>query len=411
MTVLSRSFQSRMQAIAIVSLFLTLLSGREVNSAGIGQFNEGVKLYNQGNYPAASNAFAAYLKTSPNDPNALYYAALTYHQLKDFAKAKASYEHILAVAPTSAAGRLAANALTAFSPRPSQQHTTAATSSPLATSGFEERSPDYASLPDQARIYFSGDTHRMMIDTQINGRPIPMLFDTGAPSICIGKEQLSQIGVKAPDREPDDYTGGAANAARIPCWNMTADVKVGSVTRRNLPLCVLASNSADPLLGQVFFRDFEYTIDSGSKSILLTKKGTGGGSNQSYKMPFTFRPEGNRVIVKVEVNGVTIPMIFDTGNSAAPVCFSNVTQFEKLGFKIPADARMTRTIGVSGSGEQYAFAISRVKMGPIDRSNVEVTVGATTGSGAEEPLLGLPFIEGWQYTIDMNNKVIHFLRR
>jgi len=65
-----------MRRIGIVSLLLMLTLG----CASQNQTAEGMRFYGQARYDAAMTAFQSVLKASPNDPNALYNVAATYHQ-------------------------------------------------------------------------------------------------------------------------------------------------------------------------------------------------------------------------------------------------------------------------------------------------------------------------------------------
>ena len=52
-------------------------------------------------------------------------------------------------------------------------------------------SDDLSKLPDQASVPFShGRDGHLMVNTQINGRTVQMMFDTGASVCLIGKNQL-----------------------------------------------------------------------------------------------------------------------------------------------------------------------------------------------------------------------------
>jgi len=55
------------------------------------------------------------------------------------------------------------------------------------------------------------------------------------------------------------------------------------------------------------------------------------------------------------------------------------------------------------------FPVRRMTMGPIDKSDVMVTV--SDGLSAGHGLLGQEFYQGWQYTIDYDHSLIMFKRR
>jgi tetratricopeptide (TPR) repeat protein len=65
-----------MKKLYIVSLFILLTQGCATQN----QTAEGMRYYGQARYDAAMTAFQSALKVSPNDANALYNVAATYHQ-------------------------------------------------------------------------------------------------------------------------------------------------------------------------------------------------------------------------------------------------------------------------------------------------------------------------------------------
>ena len=106
------------------------------------------------------------------------------------------------------------------------------------------------------------------------------------------------------------------------------------------------------------------------------------------------------------MNGRRMTMFYDTG--AASIAFSD-EQARAAGLKVPEDAQAVQSIGVGGSTSGYTFPCSRIKLGPIERSNVMVTtVGA---ANMPYPLLGAPFFEGWEVQVDNENSVLRCLRR
>ena len=86
-------------------------------------------------------------------------------------------------------------------------------------------------------------------------------------------------------------------------------------------------------------------------------------------------------------------------------------QARKYGITVPADAPTATTRGVSGSGTSKIVNVGRIKLGPIDRANLDVYVRNGSNTDVELPLLGQPFWQDYQYTIDMQTKQVHFVRR
>lgn len=400
-----------------------VIASASTNACFASMYDVGVDLYNKRDFRAAAIQFELHAKAHPEDSRALYYAGLSYHQMGDYKKAKLFYQQACAAGPNTQAGLMAKAWLAKIgnaesSSRSASQAQQRSTSSIMPTSRYIE-STDYTSLPRDAQIYYTTERGQMNVSAFINGRPIPMVFDTGAPLITVGRKQLEDIGLQPPKGPPHGKTGGSSNSAPVNYWIMFGDVKVGTIERKNAKIEVVEENASEALLGQNFFQDFSYTIDQGARCIRFARRSmqqpSAIATNSSYAtrdplaVPFVWEPAGNRIVVLTEVNSRNVEMIFDTGNSSSAVSFCSLDDLKKANLKLPEDARETRAVGISGSGAAYAFPVSKIKLGPIERLNVDVDVNKDGAS--ERPLLGQQFWAGWEYTIDMDKKLIHFKRR
>ena len=99
-------------------------------------------------------------------------------------------------------------------------------------------------------------------------------------------------------------------------------------------------------------------------------------------------------------------MYFDTG--AAGITFSQ-NQAKALNITIPEDAISTMHTGIGGTTGGQDFAVNRMRLGPIDKTNVMISV--ITHSQMRYPLLGQTFFGEWQFTIDNSQNLIRFVRR
>jgi clan AA aspartic protease (TIGR02281 family) len=359
-------------------------------------FDEGVKLFGQRNYKAAVLKFEQAVKANPNDSNAFYYRALTYQCLGDRVKASSSYKLILQKFPYSTAAQYAQQALTPPS-RPSRAS---------KTSGSRDFQSSFNADPEQTKIYYTKQGRSFIVDAEINNRKLPVCFDTGASNCVFGMNHLRQLGITPPSGPPTTEGVGVGSAQPIKMWQMNVDLKVGQIKRPNFPISVQENLTTDPLLGQSFFSDFEYTIDDSINTIVLSKRGSGRPSSGSDTNTVPFVQEGKELVVTVDVNGKKCDMYFDTG--ADSVSFSR-EQARSLGLVIPEDAEQSTSTGIGGTTTSVGFTVQRMRMGPIDKRDVEVSV--VENAKMPKPLLGQTFYGGWQYTIDNQNKVIRFLRR
>ncbi len=392
-------------------------------------FTAGVQLYLKKDFKKAYSYFIAAGKNNPYDADNMYYEAMTLQQLGNSKAAVKLYASLVSNFSYSNAGKLAANALSRLDPEYYRQLTKASSSSfskstaslnpavrPRATSSgatTEGQSPEFASLPAEARIPYTKEGGLLLVDASMNNRSVKMIFDTGAEGCVFGKNQLREANVAEPKGASTGLSFGVGSAGSVETWTLPVTLKVGPIERKNFDIQVQANMPTKPLLGQTFFKDYQYTIDktSGeSGNIHFVKKQSSGiktaqGSGRDlYAVPF--QRAGRNLIVSVEVNGRPMTMFFDTG--ASNVAFS-AEQLKKANIPIPEDATSSIGTGVGGDTTQQSFSVKRIKMGPIEKTDFMVTCVGT--ANMPYPLLGQTFFGDWQYTIDNASSVIRFVRR
>lgn len=398
-------------AIALAALFSS--------AANAEPYSEGIEFYQQRNFRRAASCFETAIARSPENTNAIYYAALTYQQLRNNPRAIELYRQLATRYPTSRGGKLAIQALQGLGAGigggggTSQSSTTRSYSRSYGSSSAAE-DPDIARLPQQERLHFrtedNGGKPVLWVSGAVRNTNLDFVFDTGADHTVIGMDHLAQIGLPKPSGPPDGHSMGVGNKVSA-SWVIRTDLKVGGIQRHNFPLWVSDRTGVPPLLGRNFMEPYNYTIDTSGGSILMNKKvvatasGAGGYTTTSQGgVPFK-RVRGGGVVVNVEINGRTIEMLFDTG---AQSCLFSRRDINRLGISVPADAETEMTQGVGGSMPGLRFPVSRMRLGPIDKSNLPITV---VEQDFGEPLLGQSFFHDYQYTIDDQNGVIRFLRR
>ncbi|CAN5193471.1 hypothetical protein BH10CYA1_BH10CYA1_55570 [soil metagenome] len=412
MTIRCRYKHANLAMLLFATLVSLLLFGEAVAA---NKMQEAFAHYQAHRFKEATAAFDQYLQGNPRDANALYYDALCNQQLGNMPRAKSLYRLVVQTSPGSQIASYAESILVRVDPSyhcaTSASHTGQSTTSPAITS-FSRQATSTVQGPDQANVYYRPQGKQMMVTVEINGHPVEMMLDTGAPGICIGRNQLSSIGVHPPDGDPTGATGGSSNSQRIGTWQMNAAVKVGPFTDPNAIIQVMEAEDNNALLGQTFIKHFEYQVDQSAHCIRFTKKGSNTASqSQGYSLPFTFREAGNRIIVEGEIGGRKSKFMMDTGNSGSGIAFHSPEQAAAYGAPVPDGCRVGSFSGVSGSGSAYVYTINHLRIGPIDRNDLSVAAHMGAGFGGEEPLLGHEVFEGWQYTVDYDKKVIHLLRR
>ena len=242
----------------------------------------------------------------------------------------------------------------------------------------------------------------MFVNVQINGRPAEVMFDTGASTCLFGKEQLNNIGVIGYE------STGKGSAAGVGSGTLSFDranlrVTLGDITK-TINTAVSSKMNTPSLLGQDFFSDFRYEIDTAGGVIHFQRKGA-----RHYEALDTinipFRTAGKEILVTARVNGRDCEMIFDTG--AYNNCFTVAQWQGQLGQSIPSDAKMVMASGVGGNTRGFQFRADRIELGAVMKTNVEVVV--IESPSPPLPLLGQEFFKDKRFSIDNDAHVIRFV--
>ncbi len=400
---------------ACVLLALSMVLSIGPVSAVENKRDQGIKCYNAKNFKQAVTLLDQHLTAYPQDIYALYYDALACQGIGDMGKAKIYYRQVATLAPGHQLGGYAITALRQIDPSfrggsasssPSSSSSTSSRSTSRASSGGQSNQLD-SSIPMEWDVQCEPADQGVWVDVKLNGRPIKMIVDTGAPTMALGRSQLEAAGIEYPKPPAKSADGSAERMAARGYFPM--NVKIGPV-EKNVMVHILDNNHGTPLVGQTYIGLFEYTLDPGAKRIHFKQRGYNKGANRNaIEVPFEFVKAGNRIVVRVEINGRANPCIFDTGNTAAGIIFFNSAQAEKYGVRVPQDAEMSLITGVHGTVPARKFTLPRVRLGPIDKNDVVVQV--QEGRADDLPLLGQPFWQGFEYTINREKSVIEFVRR
>lgn len=357
------------------------------------ELREGQRLYKAGKYNAAAGYFVGVMAREPKNANAIYYAAVSFQKAGDLERANNFYRLLIEHFPNSQAAVYARKAVGSSSaparPTPTGRKQTSAL-----------RPGD--SIPDRASVPFRREPGgHLYVDCQVNGRTLPMVFDTGAEACTIGKGQLSSLGLKVPEGARHiqvSGVGGVEDTVVVP-----TTIRLGNISRTVNVLCMEETKYS--LLGQTFFGDLHYQIDNASGRINFTKPGA-----QSEYMPvdsidIPFRREGNNLVVMTKINGVNVPMFFDTGAqgtlfTAQALNATGGRGFELLGYGTSS--------GVGGSHQVEVYKVDTVELGPIRQSKMRVTVDSSLP--VPYGLLGQDFFGRRHFTIDDKKNVIRFRR-
>jgi predicted aspartyl protease len=372
-----------------------------------------VSLFQKKDYQAASQSFRA-LADTKQGATAHYYLGLCYIQLGHLSHAKAIFERLVQIWPSSAEAKLATNYLNgpgaaSVSATASEKAADAErdkASSALATKilaqiaeagGHSLTRAEWEKLPQKTRIPIERAEGHLWVRAKINGRYCRVIFDTGA-SKCglslydfpdlIPKEQLDKAKVVSVSRV----------YGMVPVKMLETEITIQDITRRVDTWFINESRCS--VIGQNFFKEYSYQVDDyylrltkapfdGDEPAVATKSGAAlqakPDRNDRFSLPF--ERLGDTMLVDITVNGHPIKACFDTGCA-------------REGLVIHPS--MHNSLGISGYGRGIGVA-DRVEVGHMTKMSVQVTYE----NGLSHPLIG-PKVFNRGYTVDQQAKRIRF---
>jgi clan AA aspartic protease (TIGR02281 family) len=106
--------------------------------------------------------------------------------------------------------------------------------------------------------------------------------------------------------------------------------------------------------------------------------------------------------VTVEINGVPMNLIFDTGSNSVVL---NSDALQRLGIMEVSRTGKFPSYTAGGIVESYVVTVSSIKAGNVERSNYDIAyVPSSTAS-----LLGASFFSNYNYYVDEDNSVIRLI--
>ncbi len=399
--------------LAAVLLLCVLCSFRPTFADEI--YNSAVAAYRESRFQEAFGLLQQAIARDRNNADAYYVMAMTCQQLGKFSEARGYYQFIVDHFPASKAAPLAKKGVQALASvkattPPPPGHTiitaTAATAAAAVKGSVPTKTEASAGdiIPDEEYVPYDrehGD--KLFVSGALNGRRTKMLIDTGAYTVCVGKNMLTKLGIKPPEGKATGVAGGASGA--MATWKMDLDVSVGKIKIRVNADVIDEEDMI--LLGQPFLSKMHYQIDSAHNYIHFTKIGGKTTTHVPYgTIDVPFKMIDGSLIVEGSVNGIPCEMNFDTG---ASTCLFSVRDLMRLRLQPNSEVYETSVGGVGGgSVRSLLFTVPSIELGPISKRDVIVHVSAIGGGGY--PLLGQSFFGNSRFVVDNEKKVIHFYR-
>ncbi|HMO20176.1 MAG TPA: retroviral-like aspartic protease family protein [Candidatus Melainabacteria bacterium] len=364
-------------------------------------FAAGVKLFDSQRYSEAAQYFKHVLRTNPKHTQAMYYLGASLQNSGDIAGAKSFYNHLIRNYPRSEGARYAATAMQTLNQ--SGASSAGANSGTVTNTSARRSSSSTDYIPDAESVGFrkSADQEHLMVNCRINGRNLPMIFDTGSTICMIGKNHLQQIGMAPPTGAPTNKVkavGGVVDA-----WEVPAQIALGRIVR-TVDLVVI-EQLRNPLLGQSFYGDLKYEVDNARGQIAFKKPGGKADFVQAGSIDIPLTVEGSNLIVTAKVNGRPMPFYFDTGAGASIMPLQMMKAMGDQGFRKVGESDAT---GAAGTTKSERYEVDSIELGPIRKQGLVIAVSADYKY--KYGLLGRDFFGNKRFTVDKANKKLHFYR-
>jgi len=410
--------KTRALAILIPALVVACLVSQNAASAETA-FDKGVQAYKNKRYEEAVSCFRSAANQGINQPNAVYYMAMCYQQLGNLQEAHDSYKFVCTRFPNSAVSDRSFAMMKQIGARLQEIQDGGGSSKPITAPGepLPEKPKNIAPLGAGAKVVRYTDEAadgRMYVDGTINGRKCKILFDTGAGVTFCRQSFLDKQNWKFDWIDEKATIPGALKEAmakvalvKINVGGINREVKI--YVEQDPPESLYASYDNCPIIGQSFFGDLKYEID-GLREWIIFRPGGPPPSKNAPKPKLAanevaYVREGHHIIVKTKVNNRECDMYLDTG--ASQVVFAD-RHLAQCGLNRPVDATNTVRRTSDGRRDSFAFTIDNIKLGPIDKT--EVNAAVLLNSKFSKPLLGQSFLKGLRYTVDPTRNVIRFER-
>jgi predicted aspartyl protease len=260
-------------------------------------------------------------------------------------------------------------------------------------------------------IEYSDATHRAIVMGTVNGKSTRMIVDTGAYATAFFRSGAERLGL------PLDMTGkysSGIGGASVNYVTRVDDFSVGIAHSGRAPIQVIGNSSkpdGDALVGADFLLQTDMELSLADKYLQFFRASGCGDTYLAYwdsnamEIPFTGKEgRSNKPYVTVELNGVKLTAILDTG---AP--HSSVTRHgaELAGIRVddPGVRKGGKTGGIGDERVDTWFAtFDSFSIGPESMKHVELAVHdeASIGRGAVEMLLGADFLRAHRILFAMS---------
>jgi hypothetical protein len=266
-----------------------------------------------------------------------------------------------------------------------------------------------------ATFPFHVESGLAFVDVTINGVPVRITMDTGAPGILLDRSLIQSAHI--------DVVETLRNGIRI---GRVDSLRAGSLLLKNEQVglrsfsAINDSASGRPpvvgVIGTAFFRKFVTEFDFANHVVTLYDPSTFSYDGPGISVPVTFKaelPQVNAVIARADGRNVTARLIIDLGSANAPVALT--TAFARSASLLTSSERYIQVTGVMslyGSGVGRIQRVESVKLRDLEivRPTVSISdaLGAAVPTSIADGTIGMPVLRRTTMILDYRRSRIIF---
>lgn len=252
--------------------------------------------------------------------------------------------------------------------------------------------------------------NKMIVDFRINGNLYPMIFDTGG-QMSITDLVCEQLALPAAeDRLITDANGQSTHYQTIMIDSLSdygGTFSFARVKSVKMPRQAVECFDAAGIIGSDLLQNHVVEIDAHTRTILIYEP------SAAPKLPLRnalrFAADGFMPIVPVNVAGIRINAIFDSG-SGSPLSLKD-TDYRMLAgrgvVKVVSEGRSVGSLGLGGLGE--SGSLKRIEMGRMSLGPAKFDGIVTEVSTPPYTLLGIQFLDYARVVIDYPHRLLYYI--
>ena len=272
-------------------------------------------------------------------------------------------------------------------------------------------------------------TGRLMVDGAIDGKPVGILFDTGAQTSFVVRAAADRMGLTR--QEAIGYRAYGIGGETHAEYTVIDELRIGTASRRNLRVLVLGERDMGRryglLLGYDFFNQLDIEFDLAANMVRIFQPRDCADASLAYwsrtgvgEVPLQSDNERPGILFPVKLNGKPFLAALDTG---APASVMSELVAASVGVK-PGE-RTSRPAGTSGglgaarpdkwigSFESFSIGNEVVRNPDIAFTSLEVATSQTGSRLAarrelRDMLLGVDFLRAHRVFVAHSQRKLYF---